>query len=421
MAHSMNLYGGRPGRARRATQGLRFAGILLLAGFLLVPAAVWGADPQTMPPGVAEGLTAWRGLVERGAGSFDPAQASPVVAFVAASKEAEARRTALPMESLAPLVYFEFDVDHGLDRIIDYAYHPGIPTHILSLSSIRYSYWQDGGGRPQPVPSLAAPRDGPAQPVVHHGVEHEVITPDLFSGAYYAYDLQRSLALFRQDGRRVLVSLSRQRDVSSVGQRGFVIGRDADWNYLYTPLEGLTLPGLGWVDSFMYGSFAAMVYIETGPDTVRCGVFKWLQAGWKGLNMVKPEHILGGLERYAQTFREILDSLRLPEPAAVRSAMARIQGLSEEELRRGSRAYLLAFEEAHGQDKDFPREWFHKAVVKGDYVAALRRPDMEAAFFLEYMKSTLGKNPVLGLEAMLAAAVGPDPAPAALAWSREAP
>jgi hypothetical protein len=420
--------GGSPSRSASAASAKGYRRLCLWVAAVLM---IWGAasgsadtggGPRSLPAGVAAGLSAWLDMVETGAdSSFDPVKASAVVEFVSSSKEAAARSTALQMEALQPLAYYEFDLRHGFDRILGYAYHSGIPPHILSLSSIRYSYWKGGDGHPRPVPPLVVPEVGAAQPSVRHGVEHEVITPDLFSGAYYAYDLQRSLVVYRHEGRRVLISLSRQKDTSSVGRRGFVLGRDADWNYLYTPQEGLTLPGLGWVDSFMYGSFAAIVYVETGPHTLRCGVFKWLQAGWKGLNMVKAEHILAGLERYAGTAQDILDNPRMPDPALIREVVARIEGLSEDQLRRGSRAYLMALHRVHGEAESFPRKWFDEAVVNGTYIASLRRPEMEAAFFLEYMKVALGKASLLGFEELLAAAYGGQAVPEVIAWrGREA-
>lgn len=408
------------GRRRRAL-GLWLVATLTLCG-AFPAAADSGGGTRALTPEVAAGLSAWLDLVETGVEApFDPGPAAAVVDFVSSPKTDEARRAALELDALQPLVYYEFDLRHGFDRILGYAYDPGIPPHILSLSSIRFSYWKGRDGGARPVPPLAVPAADAARPTIRHGVEHEVITPDLFSGAYYAYDLQRSLVVYRHAGRRVLISLSRQKDTSSVGRRGFVLGRDADWNYLYTPQEGLTLPGLGWVDSFMYGSFAAIVYVETGPDTLRCAVFKWLQAGWKGLNMVKAEHILAGLERYAGTVREILDNPRMPHPAVIREVAARIASLGDDQLRRGHRAYLMALHRAHGEAEDFPRKWFKEAVIDGTYIDALNRPEMEAAFFLAYMKDALGKASPLGFEGMLAAARGTDAGAAVAALRGGAP
>jgi hypothetical protein len=36
--------------------------------------------------------------------------------------------------------------------------------------------------------------------------------------------------------------------------------------------------------------------MDNGTLMVRCALFKWLQAGWSGLNMVRRKHIYSGQE-----------------------------------------------------------------------------------------------------------------------------
>ena len=125
-------------------------------------------------------------------------------------------------------------------------------------------------------------------PVVVRGVETVEITPDINTGTYYKYDLDRTMILFKHQGRNVFVSLSRQKGQSEVGKKGVVVGDDEDWNYLYSGEKGINKTGLGWVDSYMYGSSSIILFYEPDPDNpmVKCAVFKWLRAGWKKINMV---------------------------------------------------------------------------------------------------------------------------------------
>jgi hypothetical protein len=56
------------------------------------------------------------------------------------------------------------------------------------------------------------------------------------------------------------------------------------------------------------------MYEEIDPVTtkVRCAVFKWLRAGWSGINMVRSKHIYNGLKRFAKPLKEILEYPSLP-------------------------------------------------------------------------------------------------------------
>jgi len=60
------------------------------------------------------------------------------------------------------------------------------------------------------------------------------ITPDTHSGAYYACNIHQTLLLFKYRQRNILVTVSRQVDVSTVGKKGYVLGGDDDWDYLYS-------------------------------------------------------------------------------------------------------------------------------------------------------------------------------------------
>ncbi len=102
----------------------------------------------------------------------------------------------------------------------------------------------------------------------------------------------------KHKGRPALISVSNQKGISDVGRKGLILGNDEDWNYIYSGEAGTTLPGTGWADTYMYGSASITIYYELGtnPKQVKCAVFKWLDAGWLGINFVKPAHIRKGQE-----------------------------------------------------------------------------------------------------------------------------
>jgi hypothetical protein len=248
---------------------------------------------------------------------------------------------------------------------------------------------------------------------VIHGIEHEEITPDLTSGAYYSYDLDRTLILLRVAGRPVWISLARQRHTSDVGRKGFVLGKDAAWDYLYTGEKGVNLLGLGWVDTYLYVAFSALVFVQendTAPR-VRCGAFKWLRAGWNSMNFVKADHIRRGLERYADTFREIMEAPGLPPPSRIAAEVKAIAALNRAEIQDRARRRMQALKARYGDERQFPNGWYEDTVVNGTYLKDLSRPQLEAVLFLDYMKQVLGREPDRALKRAQVAHAGERSAP----------
>ena len=143
------------------------------------------------------------------------------------------------------------------------------------------------------------------------------------------------MLFFKYRRRSVFITVSKQADVSTVGKKGYVLGSDSDWDYLYSGKTGLTLPALGWVKSYMYDSRGINIYyaIEPTAPRVRCAGFKWLRAGWSGINMVQKKHIYRGLKRFGATFKEIVESPSLPPVNRLAGDFARIRGLSQDALK----------------------------------------------------------------------------------------
>ena len=62
-------------------------------------------------------------------------------------------------------------------------------------------------------------------------------------------------------------------------------------------------------------------------------MFKWLRAGWSGINMVKRKHIYNGLKRFAGTFRQIMEYPALPPVGVLAADFSRIKKFSDDTLR----------------------------------------------------------------------------------------
>jgi len=356
------------------------------------------AAERPLPDAIHPGLSYLLQLADNPAAStIEPRKLAPLIDFVLQDKPADDAYFSTSDRLLDPLVYHEFELQQSLATILQYAFHPVIPSHVLALSSIRCSYWKEVDGRPQPFPENIAERlKALDAPLVIHGIEREEIAPDLFSGAYYSYDLSRTLVMCRVGGRSVWISLARQRDLSDVGRKGFVLGPDDDWNYIYSGEKGINKMGLGWVESYMYDAFSAIVYIQSDNATprVRCGLFKWLRAGWNDMNFVRRSHIRSGLERYAETYRQILEDPRLPPPSRIAAVADEIRGMSRSQLQARGRRHLQSLENRFGSDRQFPDKWYTQNVENGSYLEQLTRPQLEAIVFLDYMKEALGRDPV---------------------------
>ncbi len=312
--------------------------------------------------------------------------------FVIESKSA--KEVELPKIRKAIGAYCEFDTKIDFPAFLQYSYTSQIPATLTSPASLRYSLWSGAGGEPHKLPDtwkLLAP-DAP--PLVIRGRQHDGITPDLTTEIYYEYNLVRTLILFNHKGRHVLISISKQADISDVGKKGFILGSDDDWNYHYTNEIGSAKAGLGWVKSYIYDFFSVSVYVEAGssPPQVRSGVFQWIRAGWSGINFAKPEHVIKGIKRHAKHSRSILESPKLPAPGQITATYRRLSALSRQELIER----YAALQQARHDQAIITGKIDKKETLGQNAWASTPKEQIIEALMLEYFKSALGKSSLLG-------------------------
>jgi hypothetical protein len=325
---------------------------------------------------------------------FDAAQIEPILAFIAAPKTPQAAYT-LGKRKGGSSAYHTFTINRALKEVLDLVYNPEIPSYVTTPSSVRRSHWIEVNGKRQPLPKLSDALTDLSGPFIVNGVEFIENTPDTHTGAYYAYKLDRTLILLQHQGKRILISLSDQRDKSSVGKKGLVLGPDNDWNYLYTGEKGLTVKGLTWADSYMYSSSSIMVYYETKDATpqVKCGTFKWLKAGWAGINLVKAHHVYNGIKRFAASFKKIVESPALSDVTKLSRKFAQISTLSTEEIRERIRLYFEHLRRRYVDENKLARKWLTRFSRDKGYLENMQREEMEVILCIEYLKHLLGKNP----------------------------
>lgn len=369
---------------------------MLLATLLWTPLGARAGEAGTPPAVDAElaYLLDFVGPHRRPPGAFDPRSIAATLDFVDSSKADEVLYAASPRKG-APSAYYETDIRRPLADILRLSYEPRIPAAALAPSTVRTARWVSI----EPAPAALAALWNPASlPPAITGVEHVVNSPDEHSGAYYEYDLDRTLLMLpRVGGRRLFISLSAQRGESSVGKLGLVVGSDRDWTYLYTGQPGLNWPGMGSVRSYMYDSYSAAFYLESParPGT-RFAVFKWVRAGWAGINMVRSEHIHAGLRRFGESFRAILEHPAARDAKALEERFAAIRTLPEQELRRLVRSYLETLRaEVRGASLLSEERKAEPLLAGSGYQDGLARDEMEAIVAVEQVKALLGKPVVL--------------------------
>ena len=261
-------------------------------------------------------------------------------------------------------------------------------------SSLRSSTWENAENEQNSPALLWDSLQDLDKPVIINGTEHTVITPDITSGAYYGYNQNRKMILCKYKGKKLFISLAKQKDKSDVGKKGLVLGSDLDWNYLYSGKKGTNLPGLGWVSSYMYDSCTIMIYHEMNPNEplVRCAVFKWLKAGWSNINMVKKDHIYKGLVRYENSFKEILEHPLLPKPEILEKIFTGFRNKPIEELRKNTKDYFCYLNTRYKDNKNLVKTKFNKLLVDNKFLMQMTKTEMVSILSVEYIKTVLGKE-----------------------------
>ena len=230
-----------------------------------------------------------------------------------------------------------FSVPTTLSRFVQYMYDPELPVSAVVPGVVRLvREMKADGSCMESYAKLQLASSGLESPVVVRNEHTMEITPDGNSGAYYGYNQKELTFLSSWNGRRFLLTASRQTDPSNVGKKGYpLVTRDGGTIYCYSGETGLTKRGLGWVDSYIYTSFAITIYLEDAPGSGSLSAmsYKWLNAGWMGKNMVRPYHISQGIERFADHLNRFLMAPNTPEPTALVALNHRLDAESETALR----------------------------------------------------------------------------------------
>jgi hypothetical protein len=162
------------------------------------------------------------------------------------------------------------------------------------------------------------------------GVVYRRVTPDLTTGAYYRYDMDRLMVLHEPPGRDYFVSVTGQKNPSTVGPQGRDHRPGCGLELFSSGQKGLSKSGLGWVSP----TSTTPVHhdpVRTGPTKAqtRNVTFKRLRAGWAGSTLVQAGNILEGCRRFAQGFKKT-SSPRSSRGGHLSDTYARIKTLPDQ-------------------------------------------------------------------------------------------
>lgn len=295
-------------------------------------------------------------------------------------------------------IFMREEINVPMEKLLRYCYDPNVPPSVLFPNSIRRGHWLSGSDILTKKVNLWEELVDLEKTVVLRGAEYEEITPDEFSGSYYAYNLDRLLMMLPYKGHRVFVSVSRQQAPSSVGKKGAIVGNDANLDYVYTDENGATTKGIGWMDTYMYDSSTVTVFYDEGPGSQKThyAVFKWLKAGWANLNVVKRSHILSGTRRFFSGFRRVIEDAKLPSAEDITQQMRSLESSAETELVGFMQPFSRGVETAAVNDDILSRSEFKKIIRNAGYASHLNRDELVNDLMKQFIKSKLGIASVNG-------------------------
>jgi len=326
------------------------------------------------------------------AAEIDFSKIDPIVSFVSNTDD-QVSHTPRPQAN-SNGSFMAYSLNRSLPEVLRYVYNQKIPEGAINASSVRYSHWEKISVGSTGPPELWRMVDDLVEPKVVRGVVREIISPDLHTGAYYEYGLNRAFLIYRQENRRVVISISNQTGDSEVGKKGFIIGDDEDWNYLYTQEHGLDKTGLGWVKSRIYTFLSICAYVEEldRPGSIKVGIFQWLGAGWAGFNMVESHHIRKGMVRQSSQFKALLESDKLPAAITLERVYQSLSRIDEATLRKKAAVVAHYMRDKARRDDALRKK---KAIAELDpeaYVANMDKHQLISELMREFVKYSLGKE-----------------------------
>jgi hypothetical protein len=344
---------------------------------------------------VENGLSYLIDLAQKPKSEFDPNRVQSLLELAVAD-DASARSADPSKRASGFGVCLRSVIQAPLERILRYGFNPRIPSYVILPKQLRLS-----GRYPE---SDLVTRDIKLweslstidKPLVLRGREYEVTTPDTSTGGYYRYDQDRLTILLQHRGSPLLISVSKMTRPSDVGKRAVIVD-DPNWTYFYSGEKGLSPAILKWMDTYIYDTCSVMIFHPAGDNRRATNVtlFKWLNAGWLGMNVVKPGHIRAGSERFIQNLKFVMESEHMPDAGTLAQKYNQTRTLPDENLDTVIKNYARNFEQYARKHKELSEDRFSRLIRNGGYARILNREERVGVLMLEFLKSQLGKQPLI--------------------------
>lgn len=378
---------------------LTFFTVLILSASLIANAGPTDRapdqEPGALPAGVVQTLSLLVDAAQDKQSSVSHDSLSALLEFTA---NTALTRDDWEVEGLhgATGAYYGYRIGTPVEKIVARLYHPGLPPSLFHPSVVRTGTWKR-----EPVENIpeiwSALQDDQTVFAVR-GMEREENTPDVNTGGYYTYETDRLILMLSHHGEKYLVSVSKQTDKSTVGHKGVVLGEDSEWNYYYLDEQGLTLGGLGWVNSYIFDSFSVTVLsaCPDHPGQSRHVMFKWVRAGWSGLNMVRTGHVRDGCIRFAQSLTRLMESDQLPDIKTIAAMVDHVQAMDQDQLERALSSYVKGLQSLSEVDPVLSRRAF-RSVLQDDPLEHYSLEARQSLVMKEFLKESIGMPTLLTL------------------------
>jgi hypothetical protein len=273
-----------------------------------------------------------------------------------------------------------------------YAFHPKIPKFLIFPNLLRLSGWHPNSDILKRSGLLADEIENLKQPLILNGREYEVTTPDPSVNTYFRYEVDRLLILSKYKEGTIFISVSKTKGPSDVGKKAVIIDDD-NWNYFYSGIEGVNKRLISWAKAYLYHRASVFVYYQPQDTVARTKVllFNWVKAGWKGINVVKYDHIYNGCLRYADRLKQLMETTYLPDANRLVQTLKLIRIMDTATIDQKIQQYALNFERIAKNHQGMSVAAFSQIIANGGYSKLLNEEERIGILQLEFFKSQIGK------------------------------
>jgi len=223
--------------------------------------------------------------------SFTPCTVKPLVDFVRQACVTDSGWEMPKRDGAAGSAYV-VTIKVPLSQYLALNFHPGIPDYAVFPAALRYSTCLNSNDMQQAYACIETGPTGTLPFVTARMTGMEEITPNPESGCYFSYTNSRVFLRCKVEDRDVLFSCSGTLSPSTFSNRGVPIGPLDQALFYYSEKPGLNLTGMTWLLSQISRSTTLSVYIALSSNETAVATFAWLNAGWRGLNVTRANHIL---------------------------------------------------------------------------------------------------------------------------------